>query len=154
MPSSPASPGSTTKVASPEKMLSSALTTSTWRVAAAMLLECLRLLERFLDRADHVERLLGQLVALAVHDHLETLDGVLQRYVLARRAGKVLRHRERLRQEALDLAGARHRELVLGRELVHAQDRDDVAQLLVALQRSLHRARGVVVLLADGVRIH
>src|SRR5436190_11649513 len=148
MPSSPASPGSTTNSASPEKIDSSALTTSTWMVAAAIvirpLLERLRLLERFLDRADHVERLLGQCVALAVDDHLEALDGVLERHVLAWRAGEVLRDGERLREEALDLARARHRELVLGRELVHAEDGDDVAQLLVALQRRLHGARGVV----------
>src|SRR5688572_22069013 len=100
MPSSPASPGRTTNSASPEKMLSSALTTSTWMVAA-ILLEGLGLLERFFDRADHVKRLLGQRVALAVHDHLEALDRVLERHVLARRAGEVLRHGERLRQEAL-----------------------------------------------------
>src|SRR3954471_12278449 len=154
MPSSPASPGRTTNSASPEKIASSALTTSTWMVAAAiLLLERLRLLEGFLDRADHVERLLGQRVALAVDDHLEALDGVLQRYVLARLAGEVLRHGEGLRQEALDLARAGDGQLVLGRELVHAEDGDDVAQLLVALQRRLHGARRAVVLLANGVRI-
>src|SRR5262245_13990341 len=115
-------------------MLSSALTTSTWRVAAAMgLLERLRLFERFLDRADHVEGLLGKLVAFPVDDHLEALDGVLERHILAGRAGEVLRHRERLRQEALDLPGARHGKLVFRRELVHAENCDDVAQLLVAL---------------------
>src|SRR4026207_2161370 len=126
MPSSPASPGRTTNVASPEKMLSSALTTSTWRVAAMGLLERLRLLEGFLDGADHVERLLGKLVAFPVNDHLEALDRVLERHVLAGGAGEVLRHRERLRQETLDLAGARHRELVFRRQLVHAENRDDV----------------------------
>src|SRR3954471_7497183 len=154
MPSSPASPGRTTNSASPEKIASSALTTSTWMVAAAiLLLERLRLLERFLDRPDHVERLLGQGVALAVDDHLEALDGVLERNVFARRAGEVLRHGKRLRQEALDLARPGYRELVLGRQLVHAEDRDDVAQLLVALQRLLHGACGVVVLLADRVGV-
>src|SRR3977135_4190622 len=123
MPSSPASPGSTTNSASPEKIEASALTTSTWMVAAAMgcsLLQGLRFLECFLDRADHVERLLGQGVALAVDDHLEALDGVLERDVLAWRAGEVLRHGKRLRQEALDFARAGYGELVLGRELVHA----------------------------------
>src|SRR3954468_9600001 len=155
MPSSPASPGRTTNSASPEKIASSALTTSTWMVAAAiLLLERLRLLEGFLDRPDHVERLLGQGVALAGDDHLEALDGVLERDVFARRAGEVLRHGKGLRQEALDLAGAGYRQLVLGRKLVHAENRDDVAQLLVALQRCLYRTRGVVVVFADHVRIH
>src|SRR6185295_19268675 len=154
MPSSPASPGRTTNSASPEKMLSSALTTSTRMVGAAMaLLQRLCLLDGLFDRADHVERLLGKRVAFAVDDHLEALDGVLERDVLARRAGEVLRHGKGLRQEALDLARAGDGLLVLGREFVHAQDRDDVAQFLVTLQRRLHGARSVVVILPYRIRI-
>ena len=103
---------------------------------------------------DHVEGLLGQRVALAVDDHVEPLDRVLERDVLAGRAGEHFRDAERLRQEALDLARAGDGELVLGRELVHPQDRDDVAQFLVPLQRLLDVARAVVVLLADDVRVH
>src|SRR5438445_334135 len=146
-------------------MLASALTTSTCMVLAISvsylpdhparfagtppfkegigqsLLQGFRLLERFFDRADHVEGLLGERVAFARHDHLEALDRVLQLDVLAFLAGEVLRDAERLREEALDFPRARDRELVLGGELVHAEDRDDVAQLLVALQRGLHRAR-------------
>src|SRR5471030_663834 len=151
IPSSPASPGAITISAGPEKICRSALTMSTCKVLAMMsfagcgfaLLEGLRLLERFLDRADHVERLFGKRVALAVHDHVESLDRVLERHVLAGRAREHLGDVEGLRQEALDLARAPHRELVLGRELVHPEDRDDVAQLLVALQHRLHRARRV-----------
>src|SRR4029078_1032429 len=157
MPSSPASPGRTTNYASPEKMASSALTTSTGMVGAAIsigpLLQRLRFLEGLFDRPYHVERLLRQRVALSVHDHVEALDRVFQRDVLAFLAGEVARHRERLRQEALDLAGARDGELVLRRQLVHAENCDDVAQLLIPLQRRLHRAGGVVVILADDVRV-
>ncbi len=69
----------------------------------------------------------------------------------ARRAGEGLGHEERLAQEALDLAGARHGQLVLFGELVHAQNRDDVLQRLVALQDLLHAAGDVVVLFADDV---
>ncbi len=68
-------------------------------------------------------------------------------------AGEHFRHVERLRQEALDLARAVHGLLVLFRQLVHAEDRDDVLQLLVALEHRLHAARGVVVVLADHQRI-
>src|SRR3954464_4477638 len=92
------------------------------------LFDRLRLLERFFDRADHVEGLLGKRIALAADDHLEALDGVLERNVLAWRAGEVLRDSERLREEALDLARACYGELVFRRKLVHAKDRDDVAQ--------------------------
>src|SRR5215212_174829 len=101
MPSSPASPGSATKRASPEKIDSSALTTSTRMVwVGSMSADLLGLLERFVDGADHVERLLGQVVALAVGDHLEAADGFRQRHVLAGRAGEHFGHVERLRQEA------------------------------------------------------
>src|SRR3954471_24936671 len=158
MPSSPPSPGAMTISASPEKICCSALTMSTWIFFAMLFLapralQRLGFLEGFLDRADHVEGLLGEVVALAVHDHVEALDRVLQRHVLARRAGEHFRDVERLRQEALDAARAADRELVLGRKLVHAQDRDDVAQLLVLLENLLDGARGVVVLFADDVRV-
>ena len=69
----------------------------------------LGLLDRFFDAADHVERLLRQVVVLAVDDRLEAADRVLQRDVLARRAGEDLGDRERLREEALDFARAADR---------------------------------------------
>src|SRR3569832_1451630 len=107
MPSSPVSQGSATKRASPEKICSSALTTSTWMVCVVSTMasgrEALGLLEGFVDGADHVERLLGQVVAFAGDDHLEAADRFGQRHVLARRAREHLGDVERLRQEALDL---------------------------------------------------
>jgi hypothetical protein len=48
-------------------------------------------------------------------------------------AGEDLCHVEGLAQEALDLASARHRHLVLLRQLVHAQDGNDILQVLVIL---------------------
>ena len=66
-------------------------------------------------------------------------------------AGELLGHVERLREEALDLAGALHDDLVLVGELVHAEDGDDVLQLPVALQDLLHARRDLVVLVADDV---
>ena len=44
-------------------------------------------------------------------------------------------------------------ELVVLAELVHAEDGDDVLQVLVLLERLLHAARDVVVLLADDLRV-
>src|ERR1700722_9864615 len=64
----------------------------------------LGLLDRLVDAADHVERLLRQMVDVAVDDHLEAADGFLQRHVLARRTGKHFGHVGRLREEALALA--------------------------------------------------
>ena len=68
-------------------------------------------------------------------DALEALDGLLEGDQLAGVAGEDLGHLEGLGQEALDLAGAGHRQLVLLRQLVHSQDGDDVLQGLVVLRK-------------------
>src|SRR2546427_3688698 len=96
--------------------------------------ELLGLVHRLAAVADHVEGLLGQLVVLAVDDFAEALDGVGELDVPPGRAGELLGDGEGLRQESLDLAGAGDGQLVLVRELFHAQDRDDVLQVLVPLQ--------------------
>src|SRR5687767_8352842 len=86
------------------------------------------LFDGFLDGADHVERLLRELVVLALDDLLEPADGVRDRHVLPLEAGELLGHEERLREKALDLARARHGQLVVLGELVDAENRDDVLQ--------------------------
>src|SRR5690606_31038648 len=98
--------------------------------SSGFLFHRLGLLERLVDAADHVERLLRQVVAFAVHDHLEAADGFLERHVLARRSGEYLGDVERLAEEALALARAVHGLLVLLAEFVHAEDRDDVLEFL------------------------
>ncbi len=90
---------------------------------------------------------------LAVDDLPEALDRVGDRHVLAGKPGELLRDEEGLREEPLDLARARDRELVLFRQLVDAEDRDNVLQVLVALQHLLHGAGDVVVLVADDARV-
>ena len=88
---------------------------------------------------------------LALDDLREAAHRLLDRHVLARAAGELLGDEERLREEALDLARPLHGQLVLVGELVDAEDRDDVLQLLVALEHLLHLGRDPVVLLADDV---
>src|SRR6516225_6825195 len=100
-----------------------------------LLLELLGPRAHVVDDALHVERLFGEVVALAVDDLLEARDGVLDLDVLAGRAGERLGDEERLREEALDLARARHGDLVVLGELVHAEDGDDVLQVAVLLER-------------------
>src|SRR3974390_1940773 len=136
MPTSPCTAGTNTIAASPEKISPSALTMSTLmvRAMAGPSGDRLGLLDRFLDRADHVKGLLREIVVLARNDRLEAADRVLDRHVLALLAGEHLGDVERLRQEALDLARAVHEQLVLGRQFVHAEDRDDVLQFLAARQ--------------------
>ena len=76
-----------------------------------------------------------------------------QRGVLARLVGEDLGHEERLREEPLDPPGAVDDDLVVLGKLVDAEDRDDVAELLVALEDRLDAAGDVVVLLADVLRV-
>ena len=90
---------------------------------------------------------------LALEDLLETAHGVRDRHQLALATREALGDVERLGQEPLDLARPRHGELVVLGKLLHAEDRDDVLQILVALQHLLHALRRVVVVLADDGRL-
>ncbi|XP_037510918.1 ATP synthase subunit beta, mitochondrial [Rhipicephalus sanguineus] len=110
--------------------------------------------ENFFDGAHHVECDFGQVVHLTVQDLLEASDGVVDRYELARLACEHFGHLERLREETLDLAGARHCQFVLFRQLVHAQDGNDVLERLAVLENLLDTTCNVVVLLADNVGVH
>mmetsp|Transcript_7769 Transcript_7769/g.19831 ORF Transcript_7769/g.19831 Transcript_7769/m.19831 type:complete len:565 (+) Transcript_7769:104-1798(+) len=123
------------------------------RLGRRLLRELLGLVLGLLDGADHVECHLGQVVVLALQEALEAGERVRERDELARRAREDLGDVEGLREEALDLARARDGELVVLRELVHAQNRDDVLERLVVLQELLHATRHVVVLLADHARV-
>src|ERR1700738_3288165 len=93
--------------------------------------ELLALLDGFFDGADHVERRFRQMVVLAFADGAKALDGVGEVDELAGRTGEDFGDVERLRQEALDLAGACDRDLVLFRQFVHAENGDDVVQRIV-----------------------
>src|SRR5438128_10625932 len=84
----------------------------------ALLLHLLGLLDDVLDGAHEVEGLLGQVVELAVDDHLEAADGVGEGHVLAGDARELLGHVEGLAEELLDLARARHLDLLVLGELV------------------------------------
>src|SRR4029450_4161191 len=84
------------------------------------------LLEDVVDGADHVKGLLGEVVVLALDDLAEPAAGCGGGTVPALEAGELFGDVEGLRQEALDLARSRHRDLVVLRQLVHAEDGDDV----------------------------
>src|SRR5262249_25256000 len=88
--------------------------------------ELLALLDRLLDRADHVEGRLRQVVVLAFAQALEAADRVGEFDEYAGEAGEHFGDVHGLREESLDLARARHGKLVLFGELVHAENRDDV----------------------------
>src|SRR5690606_1604129 len=149
-PNSPSVPGTTTMWTSSERTRRAGVTSSKWRaMASGFLGQLLGLLDRFLDAADHVERGFRKVIVLAVDNCLERAHGVLDLDELARDVGEHLGDVERLAEEALDLPRAGDDQLILFRQLVHAQDGDDVLQRLVALQRLLDAAGGLVVLLAN-----
>src|SRR5512147_2731171 len=127
MPNSPSPPGATTISTSPEYRRFSCVTISKWSVAILrLLLHLLADFHGFIDGADHVERLLWQIVVLAFQDFAEAAHGLAQRHVATFAAGELRRREERLREEALDLASPAHQQLVVFRELFHAQNGDDV----------------------------
>ena len=61
---------------------------------------------------------------------------------------------ERLGEEALNLTGAGHGELVFRRQFIHTENGDDVAQFLVLLKRFLNTAGRVVVFFTDDVGVN
>ena len=98
-----------------------------------------RFLEYVFDRAAIEESHLRDIVHLAVQDHFEAFDRLCDRNILARNAGKVFRYVERLGQEFLNLSRTVYDLLVLFIQLFHTEDRDDILQFIVPLQRFLHR---------------
>src|SRR6266498_204621 len=101
------------------------------------------------NAAFHVKIHLRHFVVFAFENFLEAANGIGHRHLLARTAREHFRHRKRLAEEALNFARAEHGELVFRRQFVHAQDRDDVLEVLVALQHLLHATRDFIVFLAD-----
>ena len=85
------------------------------------------------------------MVVVAIEDAGETTDGFPSAERTARRTGEDFGHEERLGQEALDLTSADTSCLSCSDSSSILQDRDDVLQLLVALQHVLNAASGVVV---------
>src|SRR5436305_1533205 len=97
-------------------------------------LDLLGVLEHVVGAARHEECLLRILVEFAGDQPLERRDRLLELDVLALDARELLRDREGLRHEALKPPRTTHNFLVILGQLIHAENRDDVLELLVALQ--------------------
>ncbi len=93
------------------------------------------------------------MVVLAVKDLLKAANGILELHVLTGRAGEGFGYVEGLRQEPLDLSRTRHGHLVVLRQLVHPEDRNDVLKIFITLQHGLNTASDLVMFLADDLRI-
>src|SRR5260370_4644953 len=152
-PSSPSAPVAMMNSTSPSNRLRSTLTTRSAYFNSSGLLHLLALRPRLFDGAHHVESLLAEVVVLALEDLGEAAHRVFDLHVLALTSRETLRDEVGLGQESLDLAGARHRLLVVFGKLLHAEDRNDVLQFLVALHDLFDALRRVVVLLPDDRRL-
>ena len=106
-----------------------------------------------LDAADTEERLLGQVVVLALAQRIKGLQRVLKLNERALLPGELLGHEEVLREETLNTPGTRHGDLVLFGELVDPEDRDDVLEILVLLQDLLDSLSDAIVVRADVSRV-
>src|SRR5260370_24081753 len=164
MPMSPSSVLAITRLALPDQISRSGVTSATNRVTApprqlprrrarSRLAQLLGLLLHVLDAAAHVERLLGELVVPALADRLERGNRVLDRHEHPGYPGELLGHEHRLGQEPLDPPRPLDQDLVLLGQFVDAEDRDDVLQFLVPLEDPLYLARDIVVFLPDILRV-
>src|SRR3989338_6015284 len=111
------------------------------------------LLCNFVDTALHVESRLRFVIMFAIEYLSEPLYRVRERDVLSWLSGENFCDEERLREETLHFAGASDDELIFIREFVHAENRDDILEVLVPLQNLLNATRHAIVLRPDDLRI-
>ena len=90
---------------------------------------------------------------LAGDDLFETPDRVLELHVFSRQTGEFFADMERLGEKFLDLTCTRNRQLVLVGKFIHAQDADDVLQILVCLEDLFDPLRHRIMLLPHDTRL-
>src|SRR5690348_13003118 len=103
----------------------------------------------FFDAALHVKVAFGHFVVFAVQDFLEAANGFGNGNLFTGPPREHLRDTEGLAEKALNFARPKHGKFVLGRELVHAENRNDVLQVLVALEDALDTAGHIIMFVAD-----
>src|SRR5580704_6768121 len=140
IPSSPSRPGTTTSTTFSRMIWRSGVTTiNSMESGSIFLLGRARLhrfgfLENFVDSAHHVERLLWNIIVLALDDFLEAAHGVFDLDVFAFEAGELRGNEHGLRKEFFDTACAGDGALVFVGKFFDTENGDDVLQVLVALK--------------------
>src|ERR1700733_5742385 len=86
---------------------------------------------RLADGADHVQRTFRIVLEFIAQNAFAAVERILAAHQLALDAGKLLRGKERLRQESLQLTRTAHHFAILGRQLLQSEHRDDVLEILV-----------------------
>src|SRR5262249_8431784 len=103
------------------------------------------------DSAFHVEIALGRVCVRPVEYFLEPSYGLGDGHLLAFTPGEDLSHTERLTEKPLNFPSSKDRDFVFRRKFIHAEDCDDVLQVLVALKYLLHSAGDIVMFLTDDI---
>jgi len=107
-----------------------------------------------LDISDHVEGDLRDGIELTSEDLGEAGDGVLEGDISAWGTSKGLGDGEWLREESLDLSGSLDGQLLLGAQLSHTENGNDILEGLVVLEDLLDISSNVVVGGSDDVGVH
>src|SRR5450631_71242 len=94
-----------------------------------------RLPFRFVNRPDHVERAFRGVFELIAEDSFAAVERVLEADELSFESAELLGCEERLREEALQPAGARDHFAVVGRKLFEPEHGNDVLEICVLSQR-------------------
>src|SRR5260370_27699955 len=105
--------------------------------------------ESFLNGANHVKRLLRNIVVLAFNDFAEAAHCVFNLDVLPFEAGELRSDEHRLGEELFDFPGASDGALVVVGKFFDAENGDDVLQVFVALQNGFDGAGNGVMLGAN-----
>ena len=92
------------------------------------------------------------MVKITIENGFETGHCFFNGHKLAFETSEHLGHKERLRQETLNLAGTRHSKAVDFTEFIKTKNGDDVLKFFVALQVLLHITSHLVVTLAHYLR--
>ena len=106
-----------------------------------------------LNGADHVKSLFRDIVVFAIDDFFEAANRVLQFHIGAGSSSEGFGDVKGLGQEALNFARPSDGHAVFFRKLIHTENRDDILQILIALQNQLHRTSDLVMLRADDMGI-
>src|SRR6267378_3783127 len=84
-----------------------------------------------------------------IEDFFEGADGFGHGHLLAFAPGKDLSDSEWLAEESLDFARTENGQFIVGRELIHTENSDNVLQIFVALQHLLNAAGDIVMFLSN-----
>src|SRR5690606_755556 len=104
------------------------------------------------DSTFHIKVSFRNAVVFSVEDFGEAFDGVFDGDEDAGDVGEDFSNVERLGEEALDFPGPEDGHFVVIGKLVHAENGDDILQVLIALEDQLNSTSNTVMFFTDDFR--